>query len=165
MTKYTTKGAYFYEDFDTGLEFLEKPLLIWTQSWNKRFGLGRGEYIAFIAKKGTNNDGASIPKFIRPLLWVCPRDKTIKLPAVGHDYLYAEQDVELFVYNKAKGKIVKNLGVQHISQREADIFIRDKMKAMGANLYDRQMVHAGLYVGGGFSYREHTARILKNKKH
>lgn len=144
--EYSTHWAYTYIDFEDNREYLEYPLVIYTKFFNYLARVKDDKYLCFIAKKGTSTDGASIPKLAQRLIGICPRDKEIRLPAIWHDNLYRDWQVELYEYEKVTWIIWKNLWTYKISQQEADGFIRSKMKDIGASFKDRNIVFIWLCI-------------------
>jgi hypothetical protein len=81
---------------------------------------------------GFSTDFASIPR----VMWrvIFPTDDIIAKAAVIHDFLYRTPTFP-------------------ISRLEADNILIEGMELLGAGLFKRRLVHAGVRVGGGKAYR------------
>lgn len=148
MRDYTIVGMLSYTDFDSNREYLQKPLVIYTRVFNKRLWLSPNAYACFIADCKTSTDGASLPNLAVRLTGISPRSKIIRLPWVWHDHLYQIEPIEFFVFDKVENQVGKSLGTHKITRNEADQFMRDKMKHMGASMLDRNIVYYGLKIWG-----------------
>lgn len=158
----TIDGIYSYLDFDSNLNYLTEELIIVTQSFNHRFNLHDNDYTCFIIPKKFRTDGASIPRITRPIAWLSPRDKAIFLPAIWHDYLYKEQKVEIYLFDKISRTQSNKLWLVKISRKEADMFIIDKMKSMWWSIRQRVCTYLWLRIGGWYQWNKAT-KILDNK--
>ncbi|MCK5867553.1 MAG: DUF1353 domain-containing protein, partial [Mycoplasmataceae bacterium] len=117
---YSVNGVHTYLDFDDNRQYLEKPLLIYTKVFNKRLWLSPNKYACFIVEKWESTDWASIPHLARTLTWLCPKDKKIMLPAIGHDHLYQKHKIQFYEFNKVTRKIWGSIAMIKITQNEAD---------------------------------------------
>ena len=161
---YTIDGMEVYEDFHTGLQKLKKPVLIYHQAWNKQLGLDRGQWVAIIARTDSSVDGASLPKLAQHFMWLCPNDTRLKKAGVGHDTMYRYQRLDLYLFNKEKRKIERHLGTYEISQKDADVFFKWKIRDDGLDITRTNMAYLGLRIGGHYTYDEYT-ELLKHDIH
>ena len=144
----TIDGVYSYLDFDSNLNYLTEPLLMITTSFNKRVSLWDNEYTCFIIP----TDWASIPLLTRPIAGLSPRDKAIFKSAIGHDWLYKNQKITLYRFDKVKRLRGAKIKTITISRREADIFIYENM--MCATSRQRGFTYVWLRIWGWKSWND-----------
>lgn len=82
--------------------------------------------------KGFETDFASIPASLR--WWMSPTDKRIGKPSIIHDWIYRNPNI-LF------------------TRQEADNELREAMKCVGANTFDRNVVYWAVRAGGGSAFQ------------
>ena len=152
---YTIDGMYVYEDFESGLMTLQKPLLIYTQAFNSQFGFGRETWLAFITRPKTALDGSSIPIYVSAPLLLNPRDKRLEIAGAGHDDLYRHQTVELFFFDKEKRELGKPLGSFAITQKDADDFYYDKIRYSGLDIIRSYILYQGLRKFGHHTFNKY----------
>lgn len=81
-------------------------------------------------------DFASIPRLV--WRWMSPTDWRIGKPAVIHDFLYRTP-------------------AMRFTRQEADSELREAMKCVGANSFDRNAVYWAVRAGGGRAWKERRA--------
>ena len=146
--EYTDKGIYAYTDFEDNVEYLSQHLLVYTKYWNERVWLWPKEYTCYFIKPWTSTDGASLPKIVTRIIWICPRDTVIRFPWLVHDNLYKEKKIFLYKYDKVTREIWEPLEEIQISQKEADYNMRYEMYKWWSDILRRNIVCYGLRLWG-----------------
>ena len=82
---------------------------------------------------GTETDFASVPRFFWRI--ISPTDKHIGKPALVHDHLYRQKHL-------------------HVTRQFADEELRHAMHSVGAPLWKRSVVYAGVRMFGGSAWVE-----------
>ena len=141
---------------DENRERYLEPVIIYTQSFNGMLRLGESEYACFTVRGHTN--GASWNPFFGFILWLDKRHRKVNWGAVGHDFLYqkAGTQIPFYIFDKQNKKRSKKIGSFYVDQKQSDVFIREKCKQLGANLYQRWMIYTGLRIGGRVAFNRYT---------
>lgn len=82
---------------------------------------------------GFETDFASIPRLV--WRWMPPTDRRIGKPSIIHDFLYRTPAIRF-------------------TRQEADNELREAMKCVGANAFDRHAVYWAVRAGGWKAWRE-----------
>jgi hypothetical protein len=133
---------------DENRERFLNPVLIYTEVFNDRLGLGEGDYSCFVIPDDEFTDGASWSPLTTLLLWMDKRDSKVYWGAIGHDYLYRSKKITFYHFDKENRIKGDKIAIIEPTQKEADIFIREKAKTLGSGLYRRWMIYLGLRIGG-----------------
>lgn len=158
MNKKTTiHGMMIWVDFRDDEERLENPVLIYTQTFNDLLGLRDDEWSCFEVPHRSSTNGASWNPFISLLLWLHKRDPKVRLAALGHDFMYrvAGTKIKFYKFDRKEKIKLDKIANKELTRDQVDVFIKEKSKDLGANLYQRNMIYLGLRIGGGKSWKRY----------
>lgn len=86
---------------------------------------------------GFETDFASIPRLL--WRWMSRTDKRIGKPSIIHDYIYRTPSIDF-------------------TRQQADNELREAMKCVGANAFDRNVVYQAVRFGGGNAFRPRAVK-------